>query len=37
MEVADNYILKSFRYNAIMTPREVGGLVLAVREQPVLP
>jgi hypothetical protein len=37
MEVADNYILKSFRNNDIMTPREVGGLVFAVREGPVVP
>jgi len=37
MEVADNYVLKSFRNNAIMTPREVWRLVLAVREEPVLP
>jgi len=37
MEVADNYILKSFRNNAIMTPIEVWGLVFAVREEPVLP
>jgi hypothetical protein len=37
MEVADNYILKPFRNNAIMTPKKVWGLVLAVREEPVLP
>jgi len=35
--VADNYILKSIRNIDVVTPREVGGLVFAVRGEPVLP